>query len=110
LLPLDRQIAAQVKVFEGFLFIGLRRIIMNVFKQHDRERAIELDLMPCPFCGGEPAMREIGNDYTKKRAIEVYCLSCRVMRRDGAISHGFDWLRTVAKENWNQRPEQEPTP
>jgi hypothetical protein len=48
------------------------------------------ELYECPFCGGEPQVKHIGNDYVKRRTIEVKCTSCRCCRRDGAIRYGFD--------------------
>ena len=65
------------------------------------------ELKTCPFCGGRAEKKRIGNDYTRKRSIEIRCTQCRVKRVDGAIRHGFDWLDEVATKNWNQRPTSE---
>ena len=62
-----------------------------------------IDLLPCPFCGGQPDVKHIGNDHSKKRFIEVKCPDCRIQRRDGAIRYGFDWLENIVAEHWNQR-------
>lgn len=64
------------------------------------------ELLPCPFCGSEPVMKHIGNDYTKSRAVEVKCSNayCRVARTDKALRHDHAWLTNVATENWNRRP------
>jgi len=67
----------------------------------------EIEMLDCPFCGGEPKVKHIGNDRTKRRAIEVSCEGCRCKRTDAAIYHGFDWIEEIAAKNWNQRP---PTP
>ena len=64
-----------------------------------------MDLLPCPFCGTDPDVRFIGNAHTKSRRIKVRCSGCRIERTDAAIRYGFEWLRTVAEKNWNQRPE-----
>lgn len=61
-------------------------------------------LMPCPFCGTIPAVREIGNEWTKKRSIVIKCPKCRCQRTDATMRFAFDWLRDVAAKNWNQRP------
>lgn len=81
------------------------------FTSWDNTREIELS--PCPFCGGEPVVKHIGNDYVKKRSIKVRCSKCRVERTDAALRHGFEWLENIAAENWNQRPttaEEQPQP
>ena len=62
-------------------------------------------LLPCPFCGGEPTKRYIGNTHTKKRSIRIKCSKCRVSRTDGMLKHDWEWLENVATNNWNQRPE-----
>ncbi len=60
-------------------------------------------LLSCPFCGSTPVVKHIGNNYTKRRAIEIKCPKCRIKRTDGAIQFGFDWLERTAAENWNKR-------
>lgn len=65
----------------------------------------EGELFECPFCGGEPNVKHIGNEYVKKRRLEIVCTKCRCRRIDGAITHGFGWLEDVASKNWNQRPD-----
>lgn len=65
-----------------------------------------MELLPCPFCGSEPEKIFIGNQYTKKRSIEVKCHKCRCKRVDAAIHHSHDWLDEVSTKNWNQRPEE----
>jgi hypothetical protein len=64
-----------------------------------------MQLRTCPFCGALPVVKYIGNELTKKRAIQVKCSNpmCRIERTDAALHKGFDWLETVAERNWNQR-------
>jgi hypothetical protein len=68
----------------------------------------ELNLLPCPMCGGAPTMRFIGNDHTKTRAITVKCSNpeCRIERTDKAFHKDHAWLANVAAEAWNRRATQ----
>lgn len=63
------------------------------------------DLLPCPFCGGKPEVKYIGNASTPKRFIEIQCSNCGAKRKDGAITprFGMDWLEKKAVEGWNSR-------
>ena len=61
------------------------------------------DLLPCPFCGGKPEVKYIGNDLTPKRFIEIQCSKCGAKRKDGAIRFGMDWLENTAAQGWNRR-------
>lgn len=63
----------------------------------------EIDLLICPFCGGKPIVKHIGNNFTKSRKVEIKCPDCRIKRVDAALNHDFDWLEKVAIEGWNQR-------
>lgn len=80
---------------------------MNILREHDIERAKMAGLLPCPFCGGQPAYRMIGNDHTKKRRVEAYCTECFVSMTTGAIYKGFDWLVETMVDKWNRRVENE---
>lgn len=60
-------------------------------------------LLPCPFCGGEPEFITIGNDYTKKRKVEIKCKKCRVKRTTAALRFNLEWCGRKAIEAWNER-------
>lgn len=66
-----------------------------------------VELLPCPFCGGEPTFIKIGNVHTKM-AVTVRCPKCRVERTDAtpkAFNHSdHGWLLATAGKNWNRRP------
>ena len=61
------------------------------------------ELLPCPFCGGDPVMLFIGNSHTKSRKVEIKCKNCHVKRIDATIMHTHDWIAYCAINNWNQR-------
>jgi Lar family restriction alleviation protein len=64
---------------------------------------LDNELLPCPFCGGQPGIRSIGNDYTKDRGFDVKCLDCRMGRSDRVKMFSLEWLRPKVVEGWNRR-------
>lgn len=60
-------------------------------------------LLPCPFCGGEPALHDIGNSHTKSRSTAIWCTGCHFTKKVGAIVQSLDWTRAKAIEAWNTR-------
>lgn len=66
---------------------------------------MENQLLPCPFCGGKPVVKKIGNEYMRKRTVQIRCPECRIERRDSTLKPGWDWVEAIAIKNWNQRPE-----
>lgn len=61
------------------------------------------DLLPCPFCGGKPDVKYIGDASTPERFIEIQCSECGAKRTDGAHHFGLDWLENTAAQGWNRR-------
>lgn len=61
------------------------------------------ELLPCPFCGGEPEFITIGNEATKKRKAQIECTKCHVRRTTGAIRNSLEWCGRKAIELWNAR-------
>lgn len=68
------------------------------------DKTEEVTLPNCPFCGGDPTVKYIGNEHTRIRKIEVSCTKCRVKRTDATLRFDFRWLEDVAAKNWSQRP------
>jgi hypothetical protein len=66
---------------------------------------VAVTLLPCPFCGGMPELKYIGNDRSKKRAITIRCPGCRIERTDASLRFGFDWIEGIVAKNWNTRKE-----
>lgn len=61
------------------------------------------ELKQCPFCGGEPELIEIGNNWTKKRSVTVKCPTCRIQLTYAGILRSIDWLTDTAVNGWNRR-------
>ena len=64
-----------------------------------------LEIKPCPFCGGKPDIYEIGNVYTAKRSIEIVCTTCFVKRKVSTPKghQTLEWLENTSLELWNKR-------
>lgn len=64
------------------------------------------ELLPCPFCGGEAEVNQIGNEYTRSRGFEVKCLTwgCVTKKRAMVIRQPLEKAREFAVSRWNQRP------
>jgi len=60
-------------------------------------------LLPCPFCGGKPELTFIGNDYSKKRKVEIKCTSCHCTMVNAGIRTGSKQLSILSIEAWNKR-------
>lgn len=67
------------------------------------EQLSKKELLPCPFCGGEAKKTFIGNDFTKKRSVEIKCTKCFTKQVTGAIRNNHDWCDKKGTEQWNQR-------
>jgi hypothetical protein len=63
----------------------------------------EIQLLPCPFCGGSAVKKFIGNDYTRKRSVEIKCTKCFTKQVTGAIRNTMAWCEEQAIKQWNTR-------
>lgn len=68
------------------------------------------ELKPCPFCGGEPQIRQIGNEHTKKCIVEVRCktLGCRGSCEGQGAPRGRQSIEKITQwgiDQWNRRAE-----
>ena len=72
------------------------------------DRQTEMHLDPCPFCGKIPKMKHIGNDYIRKKVIEISCSGC-VKMRVGALHQDFKWIEDTIQKKWNKRTDAERT-
>jgi Lar family restriction alleviation protein len=64
----------------------------------------EIELMPCPFCGGKAEITLTGNTITGYSKAEVRCHSCgmgRTYRKIKGMSSGT--IRSQVAEKWNRR-------
>jgi len=56
------------------------------------------DLLPCPFCGGEPQLKQTGKD-----KLTLKCLRCLVRFEQRVLRFSLEWLEDKMVENWNKR-------
>lgn len=63
------------------------------------------EMLPCPFCGSNPKITFIGNEFTKKRKVNIKCsnVDCMVERTDAAFRRGFKWCTETCIKSWNTR-------
>lgn len=63
------------------------------------------ELLPCPFCGGEAEIVQVGNEATPKRGFEVRCLTwgCSTKKRSLVIHHPLEMARDFVTAAWNRR-------
>jgi len=60
-------------------------------------------MLSCPFCGGEPELTFIGNDYSKKRKVQIKCKGCRVTMINAGIRFDSEKLARLSIADWNRR-------
>lgn len=65
----------------------------------------EHQLKPCPFCGGVPVVKFVGNRHTKKRSVVITCgtFGCTYHLVVAAIRGTAAWCYGKAAEQWNRR-------
>jgi len=63
------------------------------------------ELLPCPFCGSDPKLTFIGNDYTKSRKVEIKCknINCRIKTTTAGIRADHEQVALWSIEIWNKR-------
>lgn len=73
----------------------------------------KIELLPCPFCGGEAEVLKYGNDATRrqrsrKTGMMAKCTTrgCGTQKFVGIITHSFEWAEGKVIELWNTRTEQ----
>lgn len=58
----------------------------------------EVQLKPCPFCGGEAEIKQEG-----RNGLLLRCSKCYVGFKQKVIRLSLDWLRETLIGNWNSR-------
>lgn len=62
------------------------------------------ELLPCPFCGAEPEMVQIGQN-----KIRIKCPECLVEKEQKVLRQTVDWLKGKMVAWWNSRMPTQPT-
>lgn len=67
-------------------------------------------LKPCPFCGAQPELQQVGNYATKKRGFQVVCNTwgCQAKWVCLTISSPLEKAREWAIAAWNRRADHSP--
>lgn len=62
-------------------------------------------LKDCPFCGNHPELKQKGNNFTKKRSVEIRCKNklCAARQITGALKYSLEWCEEIAIGKWNKR-------
>lgn len=58
----------------------------------------QIEVKPCPFCGGEPELKRKG-----KNGIHIRCKSCGMGNFQRVITNSMQWLESSLLEDWNKR-------
>ena len=63
------------------------------------------EMLLCPFCGDNPKIIFIGNDYTKNRHVEIKCINsdCMAMVVCGGIHSNSETVAKWSIDKWNRR-------
>lgn len=75
----------------------------TIYKPHSGNDFLADIMLSCPFCGGEPQLTFIGNNYSKMRKVEIKCKGCRVIMVNVSIKSGSEQLAKWSIEAWNKR-------
>jgi len=81
----------------------VNKMKQTIYKPHSGNDFLADVMLSCPFCGGEPQLTFIGNDYSKKRKVEIKCKKCRVTMVNAGIRSGSEQLAKLSIEAWNKR-------
>ena len=81
----------------------VNKMEQTIYKPHSGNDFLADVMLSCPFCGGEPELTFIGNDYSKKRKVEIKCRGCRVTLVNAGIRSGSEQLAKLSIEAWNKR-------
>lgn len=55
-------------------------------------------LKNCPFCGGEPELKQTG-----KNKMQIRCTKCHMGLQQKVLRLSMDWLQETLRESWNKR-------
>lgn len=55
-------------------------------------------MLPCPFCGGEPDIKQTG-----RNKLKLKCKRCLIGIEQKTLRFGLDWLKEQMISDWNNR-------
>ena len=69
----------------------------NIMSDIDRIE-VDIELKPCPFCGGEAELR-----YENRLGRTIRCRSCHIGITNKVLRQSTEWLEQKLIEKWNKR-------
>lgn len=68
--------------------------------EKEETKALSQDavMLPCPFCGGEPEIKQTG-----RNKLKLKCKRCVIGIEQKTLRYGLDWLEKRMIEDWNKR-------
>lgn len=61
------------------------------------------DLLGCPFCGCDPGIKLIANEYTKTKSLSIKCPICKIDLINCTNKHSYETILKESVGHWNKR-------
>ena len=81
--------------------VGIRKVYGEAWKGMRKGESMK----DCPFCGSEAELIERGNEFTKRRQVDIKCSNklCRATMVNAALRMSMEKLKNVSIKAWDDR-------